>query len=124
MDNAARTEFGLPALVTIADDYTVISLLRDRATEHPDRTYCEYKNKSGEWVPVTLAGFREQVEAVAKGIVALGVKRDDCVGLQASTRYEWALFDFAIMAAGAMTVPIYPSSSALQLEWIVADDDG
>lgn len=121
MDNAARTEFGLPALVTIADDYTVISLLRERASEHPDRTYCEYKDKGGHWVPVTLAEFRQQVEAVAKGIVALGVKRGDCVGLQASTRYEWALFDFAIMAAGAMTVPIYPSSSARQLEWIVAD---
>ena len=121
MDKAARTEFGLPALVAIADDYTVISLLRERATEHPDRTYCEHKNKSGGWVPVTLAEFRQQVEVVAKGIVASGVKRGDCVGLQASTRYEWALFDFAIMAAGAMTVPIYPSSSALQLEWIVAD---
>ena len=121
MDKDALTEFGLPALVTIADDYTVITLLRERAAEHPDRTYCEYNDKSGEWVPVTLAEFRRQVEAVAKGIVALGVKRGDCVGLQASTRYEWALFDFAIMTAGAMTVPIYPSSSARQLEWIVAD---
>ncbi|NYI41168.1 AMP-dependent synthetase/ligase [Demequina lutea] len=121
MDKAAPTEFGLPALVTIADDYTVISLLRERASEHPDRTYCEHKNKSGGWVPVTLAEFRQQVEAVAKGIVASGVKQGDCVGLQASTRYEWALFDFAIMAAGAMTVPIYPSSSAKQLEWIVED---
>ncbi len=114
-------EFGLPALVSIADDYTVISLLRERAAEHPNRTYCEYKRKSGEWVPVTLAEFREQVLAVAKGIIASGVKQGDCVGLQASTRFEWALFDFAIMAAGAMTVPIYPSSSAQQIEWIVAD---
>lgn len=121
MDNDAASEFGLPALVTIADDYTVISLLRDRAAEHPDRTYCEYKDKSGAWVPVSLAEFREQVESVAKGIIASGVNRGDCVGLQASTRYEWALFDFAIMAAGAMTVPIYPSSSAVQLEWIIED---
>lgn len=121
MDTPAVKEFGLPALVSIADDYTVISLLRERAAENPDRTYCEYKLKSGEWVPVTVAAFREQVLAVAKGIVASGVKPGDCVGLQASTRYEWALFDFAIMAAGAMTVPIYPSSSAQQLEWIVAD---
>ncbi|NTV38749.1 MAG: long-chain fatty acid--CoA ligase [Demequinaceae bacterium] len=121
MDNDASTEFGLPALVTIADDYTVIALLRDRAAENPDRPYCEYKDKSGAWVPVTLAEFRTQVEAVAKGIAASGVKEGDCVGLQASTRYEWALFDFAIMAAGAMTVPIYPSSSAQQIEWIVED---
>lgn len=121
MDKDALKEFGLPALVEIADDYTVISLLRDRATEHPDRTYCEHKNKNGGWVPVTLSAFRAQVESVAKGIAASGVKPGDCVGLQASTRYEWALFDFAIMAAGAMTVPIYPSSSARQLEWIVED---
>jgi len=121
VDTRALTEFSLPALVSIADDYTVISLLRDRATEHPDRSYCEYKDKSGAWIPVTVAEFRARVEEVAKGIVAMGVKPGECVGLQASTRFEWALFDFAIMAAGAMTVPIYPSSSASQIEWIVAD---
>ena len=121
MDKHGLTEFGLPALVSIADDFTVISLLHERALENPDRSYCEYKGKDGAWIPVTLAEFRSRVDEVAKGIVALGVKPGECVGLQASTRFEWALFDFAIMAAGAMTVPIYPSSSALQLEWIVAD---
>ena len=121
MENASLTEFGLPALVSIADDFTVTSLLRERAEENPHRVYCEYKDKDGSWVPVTLDDFRSRVAEVAKGIVALGVKPGETVGLQASTRFEWALFDFAIMAAGAMTVPIYPSSSALQIEWIVKD---
>ncbi len=121
MSNDAPTEFGLPALVTIADDFTVTKLLRERAAQNPERTYCEYKDADGAWTPVSLAAFRDHVNAVAKGIVASGVKPGQAVGLQASTRYEWALFDLAIMAAGAMTVPIYPSSSALQLEWIAKD---
>lgn len=123
MDKDALKEFGLRPLVTVAEDFTVTSLLRERAIENPERLYCEYKDKDGDWVPVTLAAFRARVEAVAKGIIAAGVKPGDAVGLQASTRFEWALFDFAIMAAGALTVPIYPSSSALQLEWICADAD-
>nr|WP_255633447.1 AMP-dependent synthetase/ligase [Demequina sp. TTPB684] len=96
-------------------------MLSERAKEHPDRLYCEYKSRSGEWIPVTLAEFAARVTAVAKGLVASGVGPGDGVGLMASTRFEWALFDFAIMAAGAVTVPIYPSSSATQVAWIAED---
>lgn len=121
MDNDALTEFGLPPLVTIADDFTVTALLRERASEHPDRLYCEYKDKAGAWQQLTLARLQERVSAIAKGLIAAGVPRGGAVGLMASTRYEWALLDFAIQAAGAMTVPIYPSSSASQVEWIATD---
>ncbi len=120
MDTGDLTEFGLPALVTLDTDETVTSLLRARAAANPDRTYCEFKHEGG-WKPVSLAEWEHLVSAVAKGIAATGVKRGDTVGLMASTRYEWALFDMAIMAAGAMTVPIYPSSSASQVNWIAED---
>ncbi len=115
------TEFGIPALVTVADSVSTTALMRDRAAEHPDRLYCEYKSAAGVWVPVTLREFADRVIAVAKGLVASSVGPGESVGLMASTRFEWALFDFAIMAAGGVTVPIYPSSSASQVAWI-ADD--
>lgn len=121
MDNDALAEFGLPALVTAAPDYTVTKLLDDRAAANPDRPYCEYKNREGQWVPLTLQQWRDKVRAVAKGLIGSGVTPGSSVGLQCSTRYEWALFDMAIMAAGAMTVPIYPSSSVSQIEWICSD---
>ena len=100
------TEFGLPALVAVGDEVSTTALMRQRAAEHPDRLHCEYKPASGPWVPVTLAQFADQVTAVAKGIAALGIAKGDSVGLMASTRFEWALFDFAIMAAGeSVSVP-------------------
>lgn len=121
VETPTLTEFGLPALVTVGDNVSTTALMRQRAAEHPDRLYCEYKSSTGAWVPVSLSQFADQVTAVAKGIAALGVAPGDSVGLMASTRFEWALFDFAIMAAGGVTVPIYPSSSASQLEWIASD---
>lgn len=121
VDNDARAEYGLPALVNLTTDETVASTLRARAHAHPDRVYCEYKGPDGSWNAVTLADFSARVDAVAKGLVARGVQPGATVGLMASTRYEWALFDMAIMTAGAMTVPLYPSSSPAQVEWIAQD---
>lgn len=121
VDKSSVRQFGLPGLVTAGNDISTTRLMRERAAAHPDRLYCEYKSATGSWVPVTLQQFEEQVIAVAKGLAASGVKPGGSVGLMASTRYEWALFDFAIMAAGAVTVPIYPSSSPSQVAWIASD---
>jgi|GEM_PF-1778848 len=121
VDTPTLTEFGSPALVAVGDDVSTTALMRQRAAEHPGRLYCEYKSASGWWVPVTLGQFADQVTAVAKGLAALGVAQGDSVGLLASTRFEWSVFDFAIMASGGVTVPIYPSSSASQVEWIAGD---
>ena len=121
MDKEACTEYSVPALVEAAPDFTVTKLLDARAAEHPDRPYCEHKDVQGAWQPITLSQWRDLVRAAAKGLMSLGVSRGDAVGLQANTRYEWALLDMAIMAAGAMTVPIYPSSSPSQVEWSAND---
>ena len=121
VDNVALTEVSAPALVTLAPNETVASILRARANEFPDRTYCEYKDSSGNWIPISLKDFSARVAAVAKGLIASGIGAGDTVGLMAATRYEWALLDMAIMTAGAMTVPLYPSSSRAQVEWIAED---
>ena len=70
---------------------------------------------------MTAAEFAERVSEVARGLMAAGIARGDRVGLMAGTRYEWTLLDYAILAAGAVVVPIYETSSAEQVEWILAD---
>ena len=70
---------------------------------------------------MTAAQFLEQVRAVAKGLVAAGVGEGDRVALISKTRYEWTLLDYAIWCAGAVTVPVYETSSAEQVEWILSD---
>jgi long-chain acyl-CoA synthetase len=74
-----------------------------------------------EWADVTAAAFLAEVRAVAKGLVAAGVAVGDRVGLISKTRYEWTLVDYAIWFAGAVTVPVYETSSAEQIEWILGD---
>ncbi|GAA2116993.1 AMP-dependent synthetase/ligase [Nocardioides bigeumensis] len=76
---------------------------------------------SAEWVDVTARTFLDEVRAVAKGMVAAGVLAGDRVALLSRTRYEWTLVDYAIWFAGAVTVPIYETSSAEQVEWILRD---
>ncbi|HEY5419263.1 MAG TPA: AMP-binding protein, partial [Marmoricola sp.] len=75
----------------------------------------------GAWQDVTAAQFLGEVRAVAKGLVAAGIEAGDRVGLISRTRYEWTLLDYAIWFAGAATVPIYETSSAEQVEWILSD---
>ncbi|GAB3666882.1 AMP-dependent synthetase/ligase [Nocardioides korecus] len=73
------------------------------------------------WVDVTARAFLSEVRSVAKGLVAAGLEPGERVGLMSRTRYEWTLLDYAIWFAGAVTVPVYETSSAEQLEWILAD---
>mgnify|MGYP005990494521 CR=1 FL=1 len=73
------------------------------------------------WIDVTAEQFHLEVCAVAKGLVAAGVEVGDRVALLSKTRYEWTLLDYAIWFAGAVTVPIYETSSAEQIGWILHD---
>ncbi|MGW5640229.1 AMP-dependent synthetase/ligase [Streptomyces sp. NPDC003832] len=75
----------------------------------------------GGWREVTAAAFAEEITAVAKGLVAAGLEPGGRVAVMSRTRYEWTLLDFAVWAAGGQSVPIYPTSSPDQVEWIVRD---
>jgi long-chain acyl-CoA synthetase len=75
----------------------------------------------GTWVDITNGEFLADVRAVAKGLMASGVGLGERVAIMSRTRYEWAVVDFAIWTAGAVSVPIYETSSALQVGWIVKD---
>ncbi|WP_062527769.1 AMP-dependent synthetase/ligase [Demequina rhizosphaerae] len=123
MSESPRLESTTPQLIHKPGDYTFTSLLRDRVAEDPARIFGEYKDESGAWVEVSRARFQADVTRAAKGLLAHGIAPTQTVGLQANTRYEWVVIDFAIQAAGAITVPVYPSSSAHQLAWIREDAD-
>ncbi|MFG3270495.1 AMP-dependent synthetase/ligase [Streptomyces luteogriseus] len=76
---------------------------------------------NGTWQPVTAADFAREVTAVAKGLIAAGLEPGGRVAVMSRTRYEWTVLDFAIWSAGGQTVPVYATSSAGQVEWIVRD---
>lgn len=75
----------------------------------------------GVWMPVTWRAFATQVRDVAAGLIGAGIQPGDRVGLMSRTRFEWTLLDYAILTAGGVTVPIYPTSSLEQVEWILGD---
>ncbi|MZD08533.1 AMP-binding protein [Streptomyces sp. SID5785] len=95
-------------------------IVRRNAAQHPDVAVIGRKI-GGTWQDVTSVQFLAEVRAAAKGLIASGVQPGDRVGLMSRTRYEWTLLDFAIWSAGAITVPVYETSSAEQIQWILGD---
>ncbi|MET8772530.1 AMP-dependent synthetase/ligase [Streptomyces sp. NPDC004658] len=91
------------------------------AAETPDAVLLRRRDHGGTWHPVTAAAFAAEVAAVAKGLIAAGLEPGGRVAVMSRTRYEWTVLDFAIWAAGGQSVPVYPTSSAEQVEWIVRD---
>ncbi|EPH44473.1 putative Long-chain-fatty-acid--CoA ligase FadD15 [Streptomyces aurantiacus JA 4570] len=92
----------------------------DHALEDPVRVVLGRK-RDGVWQDVTSAEFRDEVLALAKGLLAQGVRFGDRVAIMCRTRYEWTLFDFALWTVGAQVVPVYPTSSAEQVFWMLHD---
>ncbi|MET9217927.1 AMP-dependent synthetase/ligase [Streptomyces sp. NPDC088197] len=114
-------EFSLPALYEVPADANLTDLIRRNAAQHPDTAVVARKDSAGRWQDVSATGFLAEVRAAAKGLIASGVQPGDRVAVMSRTRYEWTLLDFAIWSAGAVTVPVYETSSASQIEWILSD---
>ncbi|WP_307124004.1 long-chain fatty acid--CoA ligase [Streptomyces sp. B1I3] len=93
----------------------------DHAETDPHRVALGRKDAEGRWHDVSAATFRDEVMSLAKGLIAHGVRFGDRVALMSRTRYEWTLFDFALWAVGAQSVPVYPTSSAEQVLWMLHD---
>ncbi|WP_406371965.1 AMP-dependent synthetase/ligase [Streptomyces sp. NBC_00647] len=92
------------------------------AAEAPDAIVLR-RPRNGGWTPVTAAAFAREVTDTAKGLIAAGLEPGGRVAVMSRTRYEWTVLDFAVWAAGGQTVPVYATSSAEQVEWIVRDSD-
>ncbi|MBP3088071.1 long-chain fatty acid--CoA ligase [Corynebacterium sp. sy017] len=113
-------EITTEAQYTIGEKETCLTALMATAQARPYGVLFT-RPKNYEWINVTAAEFITEVYDVAKGLISAGVQQGDRVALLSETRYEWNLLDFAIWAAGAVTVPIYGSSSLKQIEWIIED---
>ncbi|OAH26173.1 long-chain fatty acid--CoA ligase [Corynebacterium stationis] len=104
----------------ILDNETCLTALMDTAKARPHGVMFT-RPANYEWVNVTAKEFIREVFDVAKGIIAAGVEQGDRIIIISETRYEWSLLDFAVWAAGAVSVPVYPSSSLSQVRWVVED---
>ncbi|HEV7148865.1 MAG TPA: AMP-dependent synthetase/ligase [Pedococcus sp.] len=109
-----------PPLVPVTTEGSLADLPARNAATNPGAIAFSRK-EGGRWVEVSAGQFNDDVRAVAKGMIAAGIRPGDRVALMCKTRYEWTLTDFAIWTAGAVTVPIYETSSAEQVSWILAD---
>ncbi|MGH8868956.1 MAG: AMP-dependent synthetase/ligase [Actinomycetes bacterium] len=114
------TEYRVPAVFEVPPRGSLADLVPRNAEQAPDAAVFSRK-VGGHWRDVTARVFADEVDALAKGLLAAGVGLGDRVGLISATRYEWTLADFAIWAAGAVTVPVYETSSAEQVAWILGD---
>lgn len=114
-------EFEVPASYTIPDDANNSDNVFRHAEQSPNAVLFNVPNGGGGWRDVTAAEFAKTVTGVAKGLIASGIELGDRVAIMAPTRYEWAVLDFAVWAAGGCTVAIYDSSAAEQAKWILQD---
>nr|WP_307851035.1 AMP-dependent synthetase/ligase [Streptomyces sp. PvR006] len=120
MDGVVR-EVSVPALVPVIRRGSLADLPYDNARQDPEAVLFSRKGPDGTWADVTASAFAAQVHSVAKGLIAHGLRPGDRLALMARTTYEWTLLDFAAWAAGLVTVPVYPTSSAFQTRWILQD---
>ncbi|CAG7570744.1 Phosphoenolpyruvate carboxylase [Barrientosiimonas humi] len=117
--HTAAREFAVPLEVELGEEHNLARLAWRRAEQDPDHVSFEVFDQT--WQPITATEHRDGVAAAAKGLIASGVEPGDRVAIMAGTSYAWIQLDCAVWAAGGATVPIYPSSSASQVEWIVRD---
>ncbi|MBB2911878.1 long-chain acyl-CoA synthetase [Streptosporangium becharense] len=113
-------EYSVPVMVDVPASANLTDTVFQRAEKEPG-TVVMRRRVGDDWSAVTAAEFRDQVVAVAKGLIAAGVEPGDRVALMSRTRYEWTVVDYAVWAAGAVGVPIYETSSAEQVGWILSD---
>ncbi len=114
-------EFTVPPIAAAPQAGGLADAVFEHAQEDPHRASFARKDEDGRWHDVTTTAFRDEVLALAKGLIAHGVRFGDRVALMSRTRYEWTLFDFALWSLGAQSVPVYPTSSAEQVLWMLHD---
>ena len=113
-------ELAIPTLVDVSASDTLTDAVFAHAAQVPDKvTFAARRGLA--WTDVSAAQFARDVGAVAKGLLANGIGPGDRVALMSKTRYEWTLVDYALWTVGAVTVPVYETSSAEQVLWILAD---
>ena len=125
-------EYSTPVVVDVPASARLTDTVFERAEHDPGLVVLRRKaslapsratpgGREAAWLDITARQFRDEVAALAKGFMAAGIGEGDRVALLSRTRYEWTVVDYALWAAGAVTVPVYETSSAEQVEWILND---
>ena len=111
-------EYSVPASFTVAEHDSIVASVSAHAADSPDHVIFR-RLVDGAWTDVTCAEAADQIRSVALGLIAEGIQAGDRVAIISATRYEWPIIDFAILSVGAVTVPIYETSSAEQVRFVL-----
>lgn len=114
-------EIIIPPVATAPDHSNATDLVEEQYRKDPNHALFARQLEPGQWTDVSAQEFREDVKTIARALAAYGINSGDSVAIMSPTRYEWTLVDLAIMYAGAVTVPIYETSSPSQVAWILED---
>ncbi len=115
--------YDIAPLIVSDESENITDLLVNRNAKSPKLALFAKQSDGGQWNDVSSETFYREVCQLAKGLIAAGIQPGQAVAIMSRTRYEWSLVDLAIWFAGAVSVPIYETSSASQMEWILADSD-
>lgn len=115
-------EYSVPARFTVGEHENIAAMVFSHERDDPSFVIFQ-RQVDGVWTDVTCAEAADHVRSAALGLIALGVQAGDRVSIFSATRYEWAILDLAILAVGAVTVPIYETSSAEQVRWVLQDSE-
>jgi long-chain acyl-CoA synthetase len=113
-------ELSVPSSATGATQNNTADFVFDNAITRPEHVALR-RRQAGTWHDVTSAAFADEVTGLAKGLIAAGIDPGDRVAVMSKTRYEWTVADMALLAIAAIVVPIYETSSAEQVQWILSD---
>jgi long-chain acyl-CoA synthetase len=115
-------EYSVPARFSVGEHDNVATMVFEH--ERDDPSFVIYQRQiDGVWTDVTCAEAADQIRSAALGLISLGVRAGDRVSIFSATCYEWAILDLAILSAGALTVPIYETSSAEQVRWVLQNSE-
>jgi long-chain acyl-CoA synthetase len=115
-------EYSAPARFSVGDHDNIAAAAFEHERDDPD--FVIYQRQiDGAWTDVTCAQAADQIRSAALGLISLGVQAGDRVSIFSATRYEWAILDLAILSVGAVTVPIYETSSAEQVRWVLQNSE-
>ncbi|WP_228010750.1 AMP-dependent synthetase/ligase [Nonomuraea phyllanthi] len=112
--------YAIPAPIAIAPDTQLADVVFADDRVNGDLVLFKRRSDDG-WRPVTARRFAADVRSLAAGFLAAGIQPGDRVALLAATSYEWTLADYALWTVAAVPVPIYETSSAEQIRWVLED---
>ena len=115
-------EYSVPARFSVGEHDNIAAMVFEHERDDPSFVIFQ-RQIDGVWTDVTCAEAAQQVRSAALGLISLGVQVGDRVSIFSATRYEWAILDLAILSVGAVTVPIYETSSAEQVRWVLQDSE-